>query len=42
MPNFGIFFFLFTREFLRSLEVVFDLCEKGLVRIMGDGNAFAE
>uniref|UniRef100_A0A672LSL8 Dedicator of cytokinesis 7 n=1 Tax=Sinocyclocheilus grahami TaxID=75366 RepID=A0A672LSL8_SINGR len=25
--------------FLRSLEVVFDLCEKGLMRIMGDGNS---
>ncbi len=25
---------------LRSLEVVFDLCEKGLIWIMEDGNAF--
>ncbi len=29
---------LFAKNFLRSLEVV--LCEKGLMRIMGDGNAF--
>ncbi len=26
------------KSFLRSLEVVFDLCEKGLMRIMEDGS----
>ncbi len=28
--------------FLRSLEVVFNLCRKELMQIIGDGNAFAE
>ncbi len=30
---------LFAKKVLRSLEVVFDLCEKGLMRMMRDGNA---
>ncbi len=33
---------LIRKKKLRSLEVVFDLCEKGSMRIMGDGNVFAE
>ncbi len=33
---------LIRKNILRSLEVVFVLYEKGLMRILGDGNAFAK
>uniref|UniRef100_A0A671L4F9 Zgc:195075 n=1 Tax=Sinocyclocheilus anshuiensis TaxID=1608454 RepID=A0A671L4F9_9TELE len=42
MPNFEKKSLNSQKKCLRSLEVVFDLCEKGLMWIMGDGNAFCE